>query len=533
MKKVFISLFLFMSTMAIHAQQADFNVVPLPQQVKLTAKPSFKLSNATRIAYPEGSEEMERNAHFLQDYVQEITGIRPVLSTNLSQSGSNVIRLVLDGKMSGDESYTLSCNQKGVTIKGRTPAGVFYGIQTLRKSLPVVKTAEVTLPAVEIADAPRFSYRGVMLDCGRHYFPVKFIKEFIDLLAMHNMNRFHWHLTEDQGWRLEIKKYPLLTAIGSKRAETVIGHNTQIGDGTPYEGYYTQDEARDIVEYARQRHIVVVPEIDMPGHQLAALAAMPNLGCTGGPYKVGTVWGVYDDILCLGNEDTYKFCEDVLSELIDIFPSEVIHIGGDEAPTVRVEHCPKCQALMQREHLTPKNIQGYFTNRIEKFVNSKGRRIMGWDEIMDGDINTSAMVHCWRNPSFGIKAAQKGHDVVLSPTKYCYFDFYQANPRAVHEPLAIGGYLPVDSVYNMDTMPKDISPENRKHIIGIQANLWTEYVAVPNHAEYMLLPRMAALAENAWVKDRGLYSAFLPRLTRLKSLYDVYNLHYANHVWKK
>ena len=219
MKKVFISLFLFMSTMAIHAQQADFNVVPLPQQVKLTAKPSFKLSNATRIAYPEGSEEMECNAHFLQDYVQEITGIRPVLSTNLSQSGSNVIRLVLDGKMSGDEGYTLSCNQKGVTIKGRTPAGVFYGIQTLRKSLPVVKTAEVTLPAVEIADAPRFSYRGVMLDCGRHYFPVKFIKEFIDLLAMHNMNRFHWHLTEDQGWRLEIKKYPLLTAIGSKRAD--------------------------------------------------------------------------------------------------------------------------------------------------------------------------------------------------------------------------------------------------------------------------------------------------------------------------
>ena len=533
MKKSIILSLLFMLVIMLHAQRADYHVVPMPQQIHLTGKPMFKLSSSTRIVYPEADEEMERNARFLQDYVREITGIRPVLSTNLAQSGGDVIRLAIEGKIKGDEGYTLSVSQKGVTIKGCTAAGVFYGIQTLRKALPVLKSSFVELPAVEIIDVPRFAYRGMMLDCGRHFFPIKFIKEVIDLMAMHNMNRFHWHLTEDQGWRIEIKKYPLLTAIGSNRSETVIGLNSSVCDGTPYGGYYTQDEAREIVEYARQRHVVVIPEIDMPGHQLAALASMPALGCTGGPYEVGTRWGVFDDILCLGNEQTYQFCEDVLTELLDIFPSELIHIGGDEAPTVRMESCKQCQNLMQREHLTPKKVQGYFTNRIEKFINSKGRRIMGWDEILDGDINRSATIHCWRNPVYGIKAAQAGHDVIMSPAKYCYFNRYQANPKMSNEPFSNDLYLPLDSVYNMVVQPNDISFESRKHIIGVEACLWAEYIATPNHAEYMMLPRLAALAENAWCLQKDSYSAFTLRLSRLKSLYDACHLHYGKHCWEK
>ena len=488
MKKSIILSLLLMSVITLHAQRADYSVVPMPQQIHLTGKSMFRLSASTRIVYPEADEEMERNARFLQDYVREITGIRPVLSTNVLQSRGDVIRLVIGGDIKHDEGYTLSVSQKGVAIKGRTAAGVFYGIQTFRKAMPVGKTAFVGLPAVEIIDAPRFTYRGMMLDCGRHFFPVKFIKEVIDLMAMHNMNRFHWHLTEDQGWRIEIKKYPLLTAVGSNRPETVIGRNSSVGDGTPYGGYYTQDEAREIVEYARQRHVVVVPEIDMPGHQLAALASIPTLGCTG---------------------------------------------GGDEAPTIRMTNCEKCQKLMQREHLTPKTIQGYFTNRIEKFINSKGRRIMGWDEILGGNIHQSATIHCWRDPVYGIRAAQKGHDVIMSPSKYCYFNRNQANPKTSNEPFSNDLYLPLDSVYNMVIVPNDISFENRKHIIGVEACLWTEYIAVPNHAEYMMLPRMAALAENAWCLQKGSYSAFIPRLSRLKSLYDACHLHYGKHCWEK
>lgn len=528
MKKIFSIVLLFMATLCANAQTADYNVVPMPQSVELTGKASFLLNKDVRIAYPEACEEMARNAQFLQEYVEKNTGIRLLLSTNLKTSA---IKLVVDEKIANDEGYTISIDNKSVTVAGKTPAGVFYGIQTLRKSLPTTKADGVTLPAVKIADAPRFAYRGMMLDCGRHFFPVEFVKEYIDLIAMHNMNRFHWHLTEDQGWRIEIKKYPVLTAIGSVRKQTTIGHNSQIYDGTPYGGYYTQEEAREIVEYARQRHIVVIPEIDMPGHQEAALASIPELGCTGGPYEVETNWGVFPDILCMGNEKTYQFCEDVLSELIDIFPSEIIHIGGDEAPKSRTAECPKCKALMEREGLNTSNVQAYFTNRIEKFLNSKGRRIMGWDEILEGKINQSATIHCWRGPEHGIKAAQEGHDVIMSPTKYCYLDYYQADPRKSDEPLGIGGYLPLENVYGMISIPDDISPENRQHILGVQGNLWTEYVITTNHAEYMVLPRMAAIAEEGWCEKKGTFEQFMPRMTRLTDLYDIYGLNYAKHCW--
>ena len=530
-KLYFLIAFLLISQFVSAQNTADFNVIPEPQSVELSGKPAFVLDKNTRIVYAEGCAEMERNARFLQDYVEKNIGLRLLVSTNFAKPQANSIVLALDKNINGDEAYKITVDKKYITISALKPAGLFYGIQTIRKALPSEKSSTVSFPAGTVSDSPRFSYRGMMLDCGRHFFPVEFVKEYIDLLAMHNMNRFHWHLTEDQGWRIEIKKYPLLTLKGSVRKRTTIGHNSMIYDNVPYGGYYTQDQAREIVEYARQRYITVIPEIDMPGHQKAALACYPELGCTGGPYEVGQNWGVYLDILCLGNEKTYQFCEDVLTELMDIFPSEVIHIGGDEAPKERTVECSKCKDLMAREGLNKKNVQGYFTNRIEKFVNSKGRRIMGWDEILEGDINQSATIHCWRGLEHGIKAAQAGHDVIMSPTAYCYFDYYQADPTKSDEPQAIGGYLPIKKVYEMDAVPSDISPENRKHIIGVQGNLWTEYVPYPSQAEYMVLPRMAALAEEQWCQKKGTFDAFVPRLTRLTKLYDLYNLQYAKHLW--
>lgn len=532
MKRLHFLLSLFVFPTLLFAQaEADFNVVPQPQSVTLTDKPGFVLDAGTRIVYPEGDADMERNAAFLREYVEKNTGLRLFLSTNSAKPQANSIVLALDKKVDGDEGYVITIDKKNITVKGLRPAGVFYGVQTLRKSLPVEKVKTVTFPAGTVADEPRFAYRGMMLDCARHFFPVDFVKEYIDLIAMHNMNKFHWHLTDDQGWRIEIKSRPLLTTKGSVRLKTTLGHNSMAYDNTPYGGYYTQEEAREIVEYARQRYVTVIPEIDMPGHQKAALACYPELGCTGGPYEVGQNWGIYHDILCLGNENTYRFCEDVLSELIDIFPSEIIHIGGDEAPKIRTAKCPKCQALMKREGLTVDNVQGYFTNRIEKFVNSRGRRIMGWDEILEGDINKSATVHCWRGIEHGIKAAQAGHDVIMSPTAYCYLDYYQADPSKSDEPLGIGGYLPLERVYEMDAVPSSISPENRSHIIGVQGNLWAEYIAFPSHVEYMVLPRMAAIAEEQWCMKKGTYEAFLPRVTRLAALYALYGYQYARHTW--
>jgi hexosaminidase len=532
MKKLsFLITFLIISQFVFAQNTADYNVIPEPQSIELSGKPAFILNKDTRIIYAEGSAEMERNARFLQEYVEKNIGLRLLLSTNSKKPQANSIVLALDEKIEGDEAYKITVDNKNVIISALKPAGVFYGIQTVRKALPTGSLSTVSFPAGTVSDSPRFSYRGMMLDCGRHFFPVEFVKEYIDLLAMHNMNRFHWHLTEDQGWRIEIKKYPMLTLKGSVRKRTTLGRNSMIYDNVPYGGYYTQEQAREIVEYARQRYITVIPEIDMPGHQKSALACYPELGCTGGPYEVGQNWGVYLDILCLGNEKTYQFCEDVLSELMDIFPSEIIHIGGDEAPKERTVNCPKCKDLMAREGLNKDNVQGYFTNRIEKFVNSKGRRIMGWDEILEGDINQSATIHCWRGIEHGIKAAQAGHDVVMSPTAYCYFDYYQADPTKSDEPQGIGGYLPIKKVYEMDAVPSDISPENRKHIIGVQGNLWTEYIAYPSHAEYMVLPRMAALAEEQWCMKKGTFEAFVPRVTRLTKLYDLYNLQYAKHLW--
>ena len=513
---------------------ADYNVIPLPQEVTLTQKGAFVLTGATPIVYPEGDEQLKNDAQFLSDYIADVTALR---LTTTSAKVKNAITLRLNKKVQSKEGYVITVDKKGVVIEGATAAGVFYGVQTLRKSIPVDKSlTEVTLPGVVLKDAPRFGYRGVMLDCARHYFPVKFVKQFIDLIAMHNMNVFHWHLTDDQGWRIEVKKYPDLAKIGSVREKTVLGHNSDVFDDTPYGGYYTQEEAREIVKYAADRFITVIPEIDMPGHMIAALAAYPDMGCTGGPYKVSPIWGIMPDVLCLGNEKTYQFCEDVLSEMMDIFPSEYIHLGGDETPNVRWKECPKCKALMAKENLTPGKLQGYFTNRIEKFVNSKGRRIIGWDEILDGDINQSATIMSWRGTAPGARGAKMGHDVIMSPSSHVYFDYYQTRQGESQweEPLLIGGNLPIERTYSLEPVPEGADAETASHIIGVQGNLWTEYIAGPSLAEYQVLPRMGALSEVQW-RPQGQkdFENYKVRQTRMLKLYDAYGLVYAKHMWKR
>ena len=533
MKHLLLAAALSFSMLSAHAADANYNVVPLPKSVVMVKGQPFNLTSATTIVYEGTNPEMKRNARFLSEYIQQSTGIKTTLLDKRDKKAAAIV-LVINPKVQGDEAYRLTVNNKQVTIAASTPAGVFYGIQTLRKSLPVqTNGADITLPAVDVADAPRFGYRGMMLDCGRHFFPVSFVKKFIDILAMHNMNVFHWHLTEDQGWRLEIKSHPELTAKSSMRSGTVIGHNATVDDSITHGGFYTQQEARDIVEYARQRHITVIPEIDMPGHTLAALAAYPELGCTGGPYEVGHRWGVYKDVLCLGKESTYKFVQDVIDEVVDIFPAKYFHIGGDESPTVMWEKCPNCLQKAKDENTDIKHLQQYFTNRIEKYLNSKGKSIIGWDEILEGKINQSATIMSWRGVEPGLKAAKQGHDVIMTPSSHVYFDHYQAK-ETKHEPDAIGGCSPVEKVYSYEPLPETLDAEAKNRIKGVQANLWTEYIPFTTQAEYMVLPRMAALAEVQWTPaGQKNFDNFSKRALRLSDLYDRYGYVYARHLWKE
>ena len=533
MKHLLLATALCFSMLSAHAADANYNVVPLPKSVVMAKGLPFNLTNATTIVYEGTNPEMKRNARFLSEYIQKASGIKTAVLDKRDKKAAAIV-LTIDPKVAGAEAYRLSVNNKQVTIAASTPAGVFYGIQTLRKSLPVQTTGEaITLPAVTVADAPRFGYRGMMLDCARHFFPLSFVKKFIDILAMHNMNVFHWHLTEDQGWRLEIKSHPELTAKSSMRSGTVIGHNATVDDSIPHGGFYTQQEAREIVEYARQRHITVIPEIDMPGHMLAALAAYPELGCTGGPYEVGHRWGVYKDVLCLGKESTYKFVQDVIDEVVDIFPAKYFHIGGDESPTVMWEKCPNCLQKAKDENTDIKHLQQYFTNRIEKYLNSKGKSIIGWDEILEGKINQSATIMSWRGVEPGLKAAKQGHDVIMTPSSHVYFDHYQAK-ETKHEPDAIGGCSPVEKVYSYEPLPETLDAEAKNRIKGVQANLWTEYIPFTTQAEYMVLPRMAALAEVQWTPaGQKNFDNFSKRALRLSDLYDRYGYVYARHLWKE
>lgn len=516
---------------------AEYQVIPMPQSIIFNqAIDGFSLNSNTKIAYQAGNEVQKRTAEFLSDYIQVQTGIR--LETTDESPTLNVIALRNEYESEKPEAYKININKDMITIDGSDDAGIFYGIQTLRKSFPSeTDNCQIVFPAVVIEDFPRFEYRGMHLDVGRHMFPLEFIKKYIDILALHNINVFHWHITDDQGWRLEIKKYPELTQIGSMRAQTVIGKNTGAYDGTPYGGFYTQEEAKEVVAYAAERFITVIPEVDLPGHMEAALACYPNLGCTGGPYDVEQMWGVFDEVLCAGNEEIYVFLENVFAELIEIFPSEYIHVGGDECPKVRWETCPKCQAKIKElglredeNHSKEQKLQSYVINRIEKFLNSKGRQIIGWDEILEGGLAPNATVMSWRGLEGGIHAAKMKHKAIIVPTSYCYFDYYQTDDID-NELFGIGGYVPVEKVYSLEPVSSELSEEESKYIIGVQANLWTEYVKTPEHAEYMVLPRMAALSEVQWsMPEKKDYESFLPRLYKYMQLYSKLGYNYATHT---
>ncbi len=542
-KKFFKSAFVACATISLalvscgEAYQANYAVIPVPNEVNPAETGSFKLSESTVIYYDAEDAAMEKNAQLLAQYIEQSTGMKLQLST---QPNGNAIALFDQLDNENPEAYTLTVTPNDIVINGASAAGCFYGIQTLRKSLPVAeKASSVEMPAVEIVDAPRFGYRGAHFDVSRHFFTVDEVKCFLDMLALHNINRMHWHLTDDQGWRIEIKKYPKLTEVGAYRPETVIGRNTGRYDGTPHQGFYTQDEIRDLIAYAAERHITIVPEIDLPGHMQAALAGYPEFGCTGGPYKVWQDWGVSDNVLCAGNDKTMQFIKDVLNEVVDLFPSEYIHVGGDECPKDQWKKCPKCQQRIRKEglraqgkHTAEERLQSYVIRFAENVLAERGRKMIGWDEVLEGGLAPNATVMSWRGEGGGIEAARMKHNVIMTPNTYCYFDYYQtADKNSV--PLAIGGFLPIERVYSYEPMPKQLEPEYHGYITGVQANLWTEYIPTFSHAQYMELPRMAALCEVQWVKpEQKDFDAFVKRLPRLIDLYEKLGYNYAKHVFE-
>tara|TARA_Y100000817_G_scaffold46032_1_gene32170 strand:- start:2379 stop:3977 length:1599 start_codon:yes stop_codon:yes gene_type:complete len=422
----------------------------------------------------------------------------------LNDDSEKVISLIISSDDSlNTEGYVLSIFNDEINIFANSPNGIYYGIQTLNQILDSGQKSNkgITILNMKIVDEPRFKWRGMHLDVGRHFFDISFIKKYIDYIAIHKMNIFHWHLTEDQGWRVEIDSYPKLTEVSAFRDETLIGHyrdEPRKFDGKKYGGYYTKDEMKEIVEYARKRYITVVPEIEMPGHSRAVLAAYPELSCTGGPHTVAKLWGVHKEVFCAGKESTFEFLEKVLIEVSDIFPGEYIHIGGDECPKDRWKGHELDQQRMRKEGLDNENeLQSYFIKRIEGILNKLGKRLIGWDEILEGGLAPGAIVQSWRGMEGGISAVDAGHEVIMSPTSHAYFDYYQSKDR-LDEPLAIGGYLPLEKVYQFEPVPEEIDSDKEHLVLGGQGNLWTEYISSSDKAEYMVLPRMSAMAEVLW-----------------------------------
>jgi len=519
----------------------EISIIPQPESV-VPGTGVFTL-NAKTVIVAEG--EALPVAEFLKDILKKGTGL-DVSIVEKGKKNAIIFSLVApaEGAEISKEGYQLLSSSKSVTITANTEAGLFYGVQTLRQLFPAELESDVpitgvnwNIPAVEIKDQPRFQWRGVMLDCVRHFFPLSHIKNVLDQLAARKMNTFHWHLVDDQGWRVEIKKYPELTSTSAWRVDRE--HlpwgerpDQKADEKATYGGFYSQDEIREIVAYAAKLHITVVPEIEMPAHVSCVFAAYPEYSCSGKqvPVAPGSVWPV-TNIYCAGNDGTFTFLEGVITEVIDLFPSTYIHVGGDEATKINWEKCPKCQKRIKTEGLKDENeLQSYFIKRMEKFINSKGRKLIGWDEILEGGLAPEATVMSWRGFEGGIEAAKSGHDVVMSPTSFCYFDYYQGPKES--EPLAIGGFLPVSKVYDFGLVPEELTAEEAKHILGGQANLWSEFVPTPDHAEYMLYPRLEAMTEALWtMQSNKNYDNFLKRLNRQFERYDYAGINYSKNVY--
>lgn len=513
------------------AEKREVGVIPRPVNMEIR-KGQFLLTPETPVNLVKGANDLEPACLFFCNLPARSLG--SPLSVQQGPFKTQAINITIDSLLPR-ETYELTITEDAIDIKGGNSQAVFYAFQTLRQLMPAeIEKGEackkIALPCAEIKDRPRFAYRGLMLDVCRHLFSVEEIKTYIDMLALHKMNRFHWHLTDDQGWRIEIKKYPRLTTVGSMRNETLIGRGGNNYDGQPYGGYYTQEEVKEIVKYAADRYITVIPEIELPGHASAALAAYPELGCTGGPYEVAKEWGIFEDVFCGGNEKTFRFLEDVLDEVLSLFPSEYIHVGGDECPKTAWKKCPECQKRIRQEGLHNEHeLQSYFVHRMEKYLNARGRKLIGWDEILEGGISPTATVMSWRGTKGGIEAAKKGNQVIMTPNTYVYLDYYQSSDTE-HEPLAIGGHLPVERVYSLEPT-EGLTPEEAKAVIGVQGNLWTEYIPVFSQVQYMVLPRMAAVAETGWTPatDKN-YNDFVNRIIILAERYEALGYNYARHI---
>lgn len=557
MKKLFltlIALVILAGNFSAWAQRANYQIIPLPKQVEVDDTQTFTLQSGMGIAFDASNPEILRNAQFLRDWVEQSTGIK-LLTTPNDQKAA--IRLVIgmnaDSKTKKNkkteeplelseqqqEAYKIKVGAEGIAIYAHNPIGFYRAAQTLRKALPIVKEgaeAKVELPYVNIQDEPRFVYRGVLLDCARHFFSVEMIKEFLDVMALHGCNQFHWHLTDDQGWRFEVKSMPELALRGSVREQTTIGPNVGIFDGVPHGGYYTQEECRDIVKYAAERYINVIPEIDLPGHMQSALHVYPELGCTGGPYPVRTYWGVSREVLCGGNPKTLEFLKNVLKEVCEVFPSKIIHIGGDECPKDRWKACPTCQAKIKElglkddgKHSPDNQLQSYINKEIEAFLAEQGRDIIGWDEILEGGLSGKSIVMSWRGTKGGAEAAKQGHRVIMSPNVFSYIDHPQLKDVA-KQPRTTGSYIvSASKVYSFEPLlPDALDEQQQKYILGSQVNLWTEHVAYPEHAFYQLLPRLGAASEVQWCRpEQKDFESFKQRLPQLKKLYDLLGVSYC------
>ena len=570
MKRVFLLstfiIFLLSHVLADELYEVNYNIIPLPKEVKTdpSKKVFFMLKEGMGISYDKSNAECTRIAQFLQEWTKEVTGLNLQLTPD-DKSARIQLRLVSPAALKGKKSkkpvtlteqekerYTMKVTEKGIELTAYEPVGLFRAAQTLRKCLPERPDLGM-MPYVEITDQPRFVYRGVMLDCARHFFSVEFVKQYIDVMALHGCNQFHWHLTEDQGWRFEVKALPDLAKKGSVREKTVIGPSRmRIYDNIPYGGYYTQEECREVVKYAAERYVNVVPEIDMPGHMQSALHVFPNLGCTGGPYVVAPHWGVMREVLCGGNPETLEFLKTVFGELCDVFPSPYIHIGGDECPKERWQKCPKCQAKIKELGLTTEDVkveggddrgsqdgrsaenklQSYINHEIEQFLASRGRSLIGWDEILAGGLSEGAIVMSWRGTKGGVAAAKQKHRVIMSPNVFAYLDHPQLKDYG-KQPRTTDSYIvSCSKIYSFEPLvPEELSGEEGDYILGYQGNLWTEQVAYPEHALYQLLPRLASMCEVQWCKpEQKDFEDWKKRLPQLKKLYDKMGLVYCNEV---
>jgi len=501
------------------------SIIPKPLSQKI-GNGSFIFNNDVAIV---SEPKLQEVSNYFTLYLKDNYNFE--LSNNNS---TKKITFKIDDSINNDEGYELNVSKNDITIKSKHAKGAFYAVQSLIQLLPLPSDLNsFKILCLRIKDQPQFKYRGMHLDVGRHFFSVDFIKKYIDLMARLKMNTFHWHLTEDQGWRIEIKKYPKLQEIAAFRKETLIGHyNDQPHqfDGKPYGGFYTQEQIKEVVAYAKTRQVTIIPEIEMPGHSQAAIAAYPELGCSGEQVEVATKWGVFDEVYC-PKESTFKFLEDVIDEVVALFPGKYIHIGGDEAPKTNWKNCEYCQKLIKKEGLKDEHgLQSYFIARMEKYINSKGKQIIGWDEILEGGLAPNATVMSWRGTSGAVQAAKEGHDVILTPGSHCYFDHYQSENE--NEPLAIGGFLPLEKVYHFNPIPEELSEEESKYVLGAQGNVWTEYMQTEKQVEYMAFPRAIALSEVLWSSPKHKnYSDFIHRLEQYQKRLDQLEVNYANHIY--